>query len=282
MKAEEQLKETMSKEKLSDDAKKRILAASLRAAEASETAKADTQKPFYMRPLFVRVSSCVAACAVILLIVLAVKNANGVRKDADDRSGSRREADAVSYELAETNEPVAQNLPTIASTMPPVESNALDGVVSDDGDPLYVTVPEGESLNAFVPTYKRDAKARFVCVFPTDYKAQQERFLLVAAPLITDLYVEEPVYFVINSVTEEDGIITVSGYRTDSLGYMAQAEPDGKTSEGKDSDGKAAEMTDPEENDTEAKSTSPYPFGKTPFTRSFQMDPDTGEYVLIK
>ena len=288
MKAEEQLKQTMQQEKLSDDAKKRILAASLRAAEASrasntdivtaENAKQERSKPFYMRPLFIRVSSCVAACAVILLIVLAVKNANSVQKDADDREGRARDAATERYDLAES----AQQSVTIAASVPDSPVNAgvesyLDTDVAHDAEPsaedeLYITIPKGASLYSFAPTYKKDSKAKFICVFPTDYEKQRELFQLIAIPLISDLYVEEPVYFVTNSVTEEDGIITVSGYRTNSLGYTMEV----------DSSGKNVEGTEPVGEDSDDRASSGDAFSKTTFVRRFQKDPVTGEYVLIE
>ena len=59
--------------------------------------------------------------------------------------------------------------------------------------------------------------------------------------MIADLYVEEPVYFVTNSVTEEDGIITVSGYRTNSLGYTMEADGAGETASGTEHEGVASE-----------------------------------------
>ena len=289
MKAEEQLKQTMQQEKLSDDAKKRILEASLRAAQASRAvnaesmaanAKSERTKPFYMRPLFIRISSCVAACAVILLIVLAVKNANSVQKDADDRAGQAREAATERYDPAQT---VQQNAPTIAASAPdsPVNTGvenyldsdvAHDGELSPDDEPLYITIPSGAGLNAFAPTYKKDSKAKFICVFPTDYEKQRELFQLIAIPLIADLYVEEPVYFVTNSVTEEDGIITVSGYRTNSLGYTMEADGAGKTMEG----------TEHEGDDSDDRASSGDAFEGTAFVRRFQKDPVTGEYVLIE
>lgn len=267
MRAEEQLKETMSREHLSEDAKKRILAA---VSQVPEPAAAAPKKPFFLRPAFLRVSSFAAACAVILLIVLVVKNAGGIQEtdsanyELDDAPRAEAEPSELNHQSIKDESPdiTAAALTPGGVKADPEEKgiyNNIDGVKDATNDfPSYTIADPGDTA-ALVPTKpEADPKPKFVCVFPTDYEEQRDRFQLIAVPLIQNLYVEESVYFIIKSVTEEDGVITASGVRRKWIGYTI-----GTTDEPTPSD-------------------ADFAYEETVFLRRFRKNPDTGEYEVIK
>ncbi|MBO4280695.1 MAG: hypothetical protein J5872_02475 [Lachnospiraceae bacterium] len=251
MNAEEQLKETMSREHLSADAKERILAACRNVSEPVKTAPA---KPFYMRPLFLSVTSCAAVCAVILLIVLAAATNGETLKKGDRRTGAQPEVKSDSVNAEQSAAKDTDSLNVTVAALSPRAGQTADAEPKEEGALYY---DYSGTISSFVPEqWEENPKARFVCFFPTDYETQKKLFVKVAEPLILDLVVEEKVYFVVDSVTEEDdGTIVVSGYRTERLGKTLGAR---------------------DEADNSAS-----PFEKKFFLRRFRMNPDTGNYELI-
>lgn len=133
MRAEEQLKETMSSMHLSGESRERMIAAALsKAEEGGKTAR----KPFYMNPVFKKLTigaGIAAAAGLLLFTVLTIApDVFSLR----DRTDSTAAPDMKGEDFMEQANPVSgtqfdtdELVPTVASNYPNQSLNVTDSVM---------------------------------------------------------------------------------------------------------------------------------------------------------
>ena len=194
MKVEDLLKEAMVEQKLSEDARERIVSGTLK--KVPETALKPEKQPFYCSPLFRRVSVGLCACIVLVigLYYISVIRFGGTRNA--DMSAAPMESDAVGEREKDGNKSAAN----VTTQSPMGESeNTGDTVYYKINSDQIMILGNGKSIKAPGNTES---------VEPTTESQDFDLLNVVLEPVrkyVEDL--KEPAPYVLIEVSEENGIV---------------------------------------------------------------------------
>ncbi|MBO4668398.1 MAG: hypothetical protein J5648_00310 [Lachnospiraceae bacterium] len=199
MKVEDLLKEAMGEQKLSEDARERIVSGALKSV--SETASEPVKRPFYSSPLFRRVTKgiCTGVAVAFGLFLVLTFLSDQLTKETKDgaQSSAMYDAEPVLTQEGEQRTEAANKGDS---------ANAQVGIMPSS-DRVYYKITEGKAL--FLGSGK-DIKSVGDTYSPEPATENQEFDLMSEVLVPVRKYIEdlkEPAPYVLIEVSEEDGVV---------------------------------------------------------------------------
>ena len=194
MKVEDLLKEAMGEQKLSEDARERIVSGALK--RVPETVSKPEKQPFYCSPLFRRVSVGLCACIVLVIGLYYIS----VIRFGETKNADLSAAPMESYAVGEREKDESKSAAN-AQTLSPVGESAYskDTVYYKISSDQVMILGNGKTIKAPGTTEYAE---------PTTESQDFDLLNVVLEPVrkyVEDL--KEPAPYVLIEVSEEDGVV---------------------------------------------------------------------------
>ena len=202
MKVEDMLKEAMGEQKLSEDARERIISGAL--ARMPETAPEPVKRPFYCSPLFRRISVGLCACIVLaagLFLILTIhSDSHSDEQQAKDAAQSAIPVDSDVKVTQQGGKQTDSDFAPVGLKDPETENNSAT-------DKVYYSIGKG-NLVIYGNVYGSQNLGVKETKEPESESGDPDLLSEVLKPVrkyVEDL--KEPAGYVLIEVSEENGIV---------------------------------------------------------------------------